>query len=264
LKNDRPRRGSGSRTCKFQPGFADLLSAADTACADRFGSRLLAAYVAGSVALGEAWPGASDLDWFAFLRAEPTAADRAWRRRLQRRLAASIPVVSAVHLNIFPLTRLAREPFWRFILRHNAVRLRGTDLVARLARAGSRTPRPNRALAKHRLPFVRQCLAEALAGRRVPALADLPGNPALATRKLVRNFVFVEGAHLLMALGTFQSFRAAAVLQGLRHAAPQWRPVYDMAERTLADPHSVKVGPQEFMLTAHPFVEWMLATIARS
>jgi hypothetical protein len=248
----------------FQPGFADLIAATDDACAERFGTRLLAAYVAGSVALGEAWPGASDLDWFVFIRAELTAADQTWRRRMQVRLAAHFPVVSEVHLNVYPLARLASEPYWRFIMRYNAVRIRGTDVVARLDRRGYRTPRPNRALAKQRLPFVRKCLAEAMSGRRVSALAELPEDQALATRKLVRNFVLVEGAHLLMALRVFRSFRKTEVLSALRISAPEWRSLYELAERILNDPNSVDVERQQFMQEVRPFVEWIIGAIERS
>jgi len=245
----------------FQPGFAQLVSAVDAACTQRFGRRLLAAYVAGSVASGEAWPGASDLDWFAFIPDQPTPADRCWRRRAQARLADRFPIVSKIHLNVFPMDRLATEPYWRFILRYNAVRLRGADLVAKLAHRGHRTPRPGPAIAKKRLPFVRNCLAEALAGRRVPALAELPTAPALATRKLVRNFVLVEGAHLLMAMGCFQSFRQDDVLQGLHCLAPRWRGLFRAAQQVLGNPRKANIPPRRFMEQAQPFVEWMIQTI---
>lgn len=263
LDNHGTCRQLSRRMTGFQPGFGALLSAVDAACVRRFGPRLLAAYVAGSVASGEAWPGSSDLDWFMFIRNKPTPADRSWRHRMQERLPARFPIVSKVHLNVVPLDRLAREPYWRFILRYNSVRLRGADLVARLGRAGHRTRRPSRALAKARLRFVRKCLAEAMAGRRVPALGELPCDRALATRKLVRNFVLVEGAHLLMATGAFESFKKADVLRGLRRAAPKWRSLFRKAERILNDPYSIDVGPRRFMKQARPFVEWMIGVIER-
>ena len=149
------RRGPtlGPKTMIIQPEFEGLVRAADERCLTRFDSRLAAAYLAGSVAVGEAWPGASDLDWFVFLRDEPSPADKAWRRRMCARLEARFPAAAEVHLNLHSQERLEREDFWRFILRYNAVRIRGANAVARAERQGVSTPRPGRKLAKSRLPF---------------------------------------------------------------------------------------------------------------
>jgi len=114
----------------LQPEFEGLVRAADERCLTRFNRRLAAAYLAGSVALGEAWPGASDLDWFVFLRDEPTLADKAWRRRVQKRLEDEFPAASEVRLKLFSQERLRREGFWRFILRYNSRRVRGDNLIA--------------------------------------------------------------------------------------------------------------------------------------
>jgi len=246
---------------EFQEGFRDLVAAADACCAGRFGPRLAAAYVAGSVAAGEAWPGASDLDWFVFLRDEPTRADKAWQSRARARLERDFPIADEVHLNVHSLDRLQREAFWRFILRYNAVRVRGPNLIAELARGGVRTTRPSRTLAKSRLPFVRRCLDEALAGRCPPALASLPPDPCLATRKLARNFVIVEGAYALMARGAFTSFKQEAVLDGLRRAWPRWRALVRTTQAVLDDPYRAAVPPDEFMRRVHPFVTWSIDVI---
>jgi len=246
---------------RLQEGFQDLVAAADECCALRFGPRLRGAYVAGSVAVGEAWPGASDLDWFVFLQEEPTPADMAWRSRTRRRLEGRFPVASEVHLNVHSVDRLMREGFWRFILRYNAVRIRGGDLPGELARRGVRTPRPSRRLARSRLAFVRQCLNEALAGRCPPALAELPADPFLATRKLARNFVIVEGAYVLMSRGAFKSFKQDAVLQGLRSASRRWRPLLRMTEAVLEDPYRAAASPDEFMKQVCPFINWAIGLI---
>ncbi len=58
----------------LQEQFRPAVDAIDQVCARRFGERLLGSYLAGSVAAAEAWPGASDLDWFVFLNGEPTRA----------------------------------------------------------------------------------------------------------------------------------------------------------------------------------------------
>ena len=242
----------------IQPEFEALVRAADERCLTRFASRLRAAYLAGSVAVGEAWPGASDLDWFVFLGDEPTRADKAWRRRVQKRLEDEFPAASEVHLNLFSQERLRREGFWRFILRYNSDRVRGDNLISAFERQGIPTPRPSRKLAKSRLPFVRRCLSEALVGRCPPAFAGLPADPFLASRKLARNFVVVERAFVLMCLRAFTSFKQQAVLQGLRRKTRRWRPLLRRTEAILADPYRAGIRPADLMAEVEPFVNWAI------
>ena len=244
----------------IQREFEALVRAADGRCLTRFDSRLAAAYLAGSVAVGEARPGASDLDWFVFLRDEPTLADKAWRRRVQKQLEHGFPAASEVHLNLFSQERLRREGFWRFILRYNGHRVRGDNLIAAFERQGIRTPRPSRKLAKSRLPFVRHCLSEALAGRCPPALARLPSDPFLASRKLARNFVIVEGAFLLMCQRTFTSFKQEAVLQGLRETTHRWRPLLRKTAAILTDPYRAGIRPDDLMAEVEPFMNWAVTS----
>jgi predicted nucleotidyltransferase len=252
-------RRAGTDGTLIQDEFRDLVAAADGACAARFGSRLRGAYLAGSTAFGEAWPGASDLDWFVYLQDEPTRADKTWQRRTRRRLESRFPVASEVHLNLFSLDRLRRDAFERFIIRYNTVRVRGTHLIAGLAREGIRTPRPSRRLAKGRLGFVRQCWEATLAGRCPPSLQEpLPSDPFLRTRKLARNYVIVEGAFALMTVGTFESFRQEAVLRGLREASTRWRPLVKTTEAVLADPFRAAVPPEAFVRDLRPFMEWVI------
>jgi predicted nucleotidyltransferase len=245
----------------LQPEFEGLVRAADERCLTRFNRRLAAAYLAGSVALGEAWPGASDLDWFVFLRDEPTLADKAWRRRVQKRLEDEFPAASEVRLKLFSQERLRREGFWRFILRYNSRRVRGDNLIAAFERRGIRTPRPSRKLAKSRLPFVRRCLSEALAGRCPPALARLPTDPFLASRKLARNFVIVEGAFVLMCQRSFKSFKQEDVLQGLRETTRRWRPLLRKAKAILSDPYRAGIRPDDLMAEVGPFMNWAVILI---
>lgn len=254
-----PNRRAGIDGTLIQDEFRDLVDAADAACAARFGPRLRGAYLAGSMAFGEAWPGASDLDWFMYLQGEPTRADKAWQRRARKRLETRFPVAAEVHLNLFSLDRLRRDTFSRFIIRYNTVRVRGTNLIAELAREGIRTPRPSRKLAKGRLGFVRQCWEATLAGRCPPSLQDpLPADPFLTTRKLARNYVIVEGAFALMTLGSFTSFKQKVVLRGLRQASPQWRPLVRKTETILADPFHAAVPPDAFVHDLQPFMDWVI------
>ena len=248
----------GPKNMNIQPEFEGLVREADERCLTRFDSRLAATYLGGGVAVGEAWPGASDLDWFVFLRDEPTLADKAWRRRVQKRLEDEFPAASEVHLNLFSQERLGREGFWRFILRYQGGRIRGDNLIAAFERQGVRTPRPGRKLAKSRLSFVRRCLSEALAGRCPPALAGLPIDPFLASRKLTRNFVIVEGAFILMCQRTFKSFKQEAVLQGLRETTSRWRSLLRKTEAILTDPYRAGIRPDDLMAEVEPFMNWAI------
>lgn len=240
----------------IQPEFEDLVRTTDEICRTRFDRRMAAMYLAGSVAVGEAWCGASDLDWFVILHREPTPADKTWQRRTQRRLEQRFPAAAEVHVNLYSLARLRREAFWRFILRYNAARMGGSNVIAELSRAGAPTPRPSRALARSRVPFVRQCLSEALAGRCPPALAALPADPYLASRKLARNFVIVEGAFVLMCQRRFDSFKQEAVLHGLRRVSRRWRRLLTMTDAILTDPYHACVKPDDLMAEVEPFIEW--------
>lgn len=248
-------------TVGIQDGYRELVATADRWCADRFGDRLAATYLAGSVAVGEAWPGASDLDCFVFLRGEPTAADKVWRRRAEKRLEARFSICPNVHLTTSGVERLEQEAFWRFILRYNATRIRGVNLIAELGRRGIRTTRPSRKLARGRLPFVKACLDAAMAGQRVPSLGKLPSDPFLATRKLARDFVIVEGAYVLMARGAFVSFKQEDVLKGLRRVSRRWAGLVRTAEEILRDPHKAGVRPEVFLDMAEPFVNWAIERI---
>lgn len=132
------------------------------------------------------------------------------------------------------------------------------DLVSQFDREGIRTAVPGPKMARSRLPFVRKCLEEALAGRRISSLGQLPQDEYLASRKLARYFVLLEGAYVLMARGAFQSFRQEAVLAGLRKITRRWRPLLRTTEAILADPHKAAVQPREILRMLRPFVEWGL------
>ena len=248
----------------IQAEFRDLVSAIGERCQKRFETRLYSTYLAGSTAVAEALPGISDLDWWAFIRDEPSSADQSWRRRTQKQLEIEIPVASEVHINVFSIKRLRQESFWRFILRYNTARLSGPDLIAELEQQGLHTPRPDRILAKSRLPFVRQCLTDAIAGKNPQALGELPANPFLVTRKLARNFVIVEGAFVLMCNGAFRSFKQEVVLEGIVALFPQWRPLIQKVEAISSDPNLVGIHPSDLMTDIEPFIEWAISIIEKA
>lgn len=245
----------------IQAEFQEAFAHADPLIADYFGERLRAAYLGGSIPAGEAWPGASDFDCFVFTSDVSTAVDLQWRTQSESDLARRYPVVSVFHLNLYPLQRLETESFWRFILKYNAVRFRGDDILACLADHGYPTPEPSAEFARGRRGFVFQCVEAARRGECPPSLGGKLDDPMLWTRKLVRNFIVVEGAFLLMVAGCFRSFRQADVLPGLEKAFPQWSDLYDRSRAILKDPYAQGVHPEQFMREAGPFLGWTLQVL---
>ena len=100
-----------------------------------------------------------------------------------------------------------------------------------------------------------------MAGRCPPSLQEIPSDPCLATRKLARNFVIVEGAYALMSRRSFVSFKQGVVLQGLRRTTRRWGPLLRVTEAVLSDPFRANVKPGDFMRQAQPFVAWAIKTV---
>lgn len=245
----------------MQDEFAPAGQAAMELYEARFGKRLRAVYLAGSLACGEALAGISDMDIFAFVSCELDASDLQWRAQSEQALAGRFPRVEEFHLNTNSCEHLAKEWSWRFILRYNSVLLKGDDVVTELEQRGVPTPAPSTELAKDRIPWLRKCFEGAMAGGVPTELYTPPDNPYLATRKLARNFVNVEGAYPLMVDSAFISFRRQDVLGQLRKLYPQWEELYAMAESVQMDPLGAAVTPPRFMACLEPFVRWAIGHI---
>jgi hypothetical protein len=227
----------------------------------QFGTRLCAVYLAGSLAYGEGLPGASDMDMFGFLDHEPEPCDLQWRPRSEEVLGRRYPHVEHFHLNINSLDFVAKDIWWRFLLRYNSVRLQGEDIVAVLEQRGVSTPVPSPEVAKTGLAWMHKCFAGAAKGRVPKELYTAPADPYLATRKLARNFVILEGAYLLMAEEEFVSFRQQDVLRQLRCRYPQWEELYAIVEATQQDPVAAAMTPEKFLAHLTPFILWAIARV---
>ena len=94
-------------------------------------------------------------------------------------------------------------------------------------------------------------------------IPKLPVEPPLATRKLARNFIILEGAHLLMADGAFCGFRRKDVLAKLRVLYPQWTTVFDRTDAILEDPFAAPVKPEDYIAEIAPFCRWSIERIER-
>ena len=145
----------------LQPAFLNLVNASLCAAKAAFGERLCAFYLHGSVAMGDAIPGLSDLDALLILRDAVTDADRTQQSELQASLQARFPVAEEVHLNVMSAGDLAQNSFACFALKYNATLLYGSDVTGALP-----CPAPDKEMAKSRLAFARQCFDEALRGEQ--------------------------------------------------------------------------------------------------
>lgn len=180
-------------------------------------------------------------------------------------LERQFPMVHGFHLGLHGLAKLRAEPFWRFILRYNGTRISGRDLLSELESQGVAIPEPTRELAKSRVGWMRTNLEGALTGNVPKALfPHLPDDELLVTRKLARNFVVLEGAHLLMAQGQFAGFAQDAVLSALNRRHGQWGPVVSLTRETLRDPIEAGVAPMEFMTRIEAFCRWTIDCIEKA
>jgi len=246
----------------FQPAIDEALRR----CRGRFGDRLEAVFIGGSVAAGEAWPGESDVDWFMFLRDEPTAEDRSWCKEAEVDLVDGHPAAKEFHLNVHATDFLEREQqLMKFIFRHNGLCLHGDGLLERLEERGVTIPEPSPGLARARIGWLKQCVEGLAAGRlpdglfagALPAdLAELSPDDFLASRKLIRHYALLEGAHVLMLTDDFRSFRQGDVLPALGTRYPQWQGLMSMAARVLVDPLTARVPPGIAVDEVLPFARW--------
>lgn len=242
---------------EFRPGVERALDL----CLSHFGDRLKTVVLGGSVAFDEALAGVSDVDWFAFTTDEPTEADLRWQVKTKQVLERDYHVVSEFGLGVFPVEHLRKQDSWRFIIKYNSVRLYGVDIIAELEKEGIATPPPSIELLKSRIHWTESMWQYACDGKIPEKLFKTPDDPFLASRKIARYFVLLEGAYLLMLDGGFLSFRQADVIDGLRRMHPEWDVVYDMTQRVSNAPHEACILPDVLMSTIKPFVNWMIQRV---
>jgi len=243
----------------IQPEFVPVIDDLKAVCLRRFGEKLNAIHLAGSVAVGEALAGVSDLDWFMFCDDEPTDAETGWCRKKEADLAVQYPQVNGFHLNLHPVARLEGDVSWRFIVRYTSVRLHGADILSELEKRGIHTPTPEESqrLAAHRIPGVSRRIESVMRGEPPEDLPPLPADPVLASRKLARNFLLVEGGYVLMAMGRFRSFRQADVLPRLGALFPEWQSLFTATERILAYPWTANVSSESYAKELSRFFSWV-------
>ena len=189
-----------------------------------------------------------------FLINEPTEWDQSWCKKTGEALSARFPAAKAFHLNLHPSDFLRTEnSLMKFIFRYNSACLHGEGLLARIEKDGASIPPPSAQLARSRIGWLKRCVAN-LENGRVPdelfqgavesEVARLSHTDFLASRKVLRNFVLLEGAYALMLTGDFTSFRCDVVLPRLAKLCPQWQSLIHMTTAVLNDPFAAGVSPQ--------------------
>lgn len=248
----------------YQQEFIPLIDEATRKCKERFSKRLLAVYIGGSVAANEAVAGESDLDYFAILEDELGDADKAWIEETASELDRVFAACDGVHINVLSVDGLSKDKFALFILKHNSVLHCGRDALPEIERTKSDIYEPDKAIAKERLAFARQCLADASAGKCPRCMEKIPENTYFAARKFARYFILVEGAYFLMARNEFETFRQERVVEQLRENCAGFDGILDLSLAVLKAPLEAKVAHADYIGRISPFVEWMFDGIANA
>ena len=128
--------------------FTLLAQEADMLCRDYFGKRLAACYLHGSIAMGDAIAGISDLDYYVVLSESLTEEDCTWLCNTKEQLEGRYAICPEVHLAVCTVDELKGNSFARFALKYNAQRMSGADVLSSLENDGYPVPLPDAAMAK--------------------------------------------------------------------------------------------------------------------
>lgn len=199
----------------MQKEFKPLVEEATALCKNYFAQKLLAAYLHGSVATGDAIPYVSDLDYYIVISEELRDEDNRSLERIKNELRQKYPVANGIHLSAHSVADLAKDKFARFALKYNSALYFGSDIVKKLDNCESEKFEPNAKTAKGRLDFARQCFYQALDSKQPACTGEIPADTYYASRKYARYFVIIEGAYFLMSKNDFESFEKNDVLNKL-------------------------------------------------
>lgn len=245
----------------IQPEFKPVVDEALARCKAYLNVDFLAAYLHGSVNLGDAVAGVSDLDLFVVTKKEPSDADRAWLETLCQALRERYRVIDEAHIALTSEESLRADRFSRFALTFNAALLDGVDVAAKFTKDEPDSYLPDKRIAQMRLGFARQCLCDVLAGKQSASTGPLPENTCYAARKYARYFVVIEGAYFLMSRGRFTSFAPETVLGQLEKEAQEYAEAIALTRRVMTDPLGAGVRHEAFIREAASLVRWMLDQI---
>lgn len=248
----------------MQEEFKPLVEDAATACKNYFGEKLLALYLHGSIAMGDAIPYVSDLDTYIVISEELGNDDKHCIEQMEKELQRKHSVAKEIHLSVHSVIDLVKDKFARFVLKYNSALYFGNDIGQELDKSGYEKFEPNAEMAKGRLAFARQCFDQALNKKRPMCTGEIPTDTYYASRKYARYFVIVEGAYFLMSQNEFASFEKEEVLNKLYKYAEEFREELDMTSKILKAPERAGITHDEFLKRIRPLVEWMFNMIEKS
>ena len=248
----------------MQKEFKPLVEDATLLCKNYFAEKLLAMYLHGSIAMGDAIPYVSDLDYYIVISEESGNEDNQLLEQMENELQQKNSIVNGVHLSVHSIMDLTKDKFARFALEYNSVLYFGNDIVKELDNSGCEKFEPNTEMAKGRLAFARQCFSQALDNKQPMCTGEIPADTYYASRKYARYFVIIEGAYFLMSQNEFESFEKSDVLNKLYKYADGFKKELDMTREILKDPKSAGITHDEFLNRIRSFVEWMFDMIEKS
>ena len=240
---------------EYQNAIKEALSLAKY----NFINRLAAFYVGGSVALGEAWPGISDVDAYVVINGNATDNDLYWKTRSESSLKERFPeIANDFHFTLLPTEMLKTETcLYKFFLKYASERIYGDDIISQMEKDGFVTPKPSRELAISRFAFMENNIRTILDGKFPKTLGSLPDSDHFAVRKLARCLIF-DSAWLLIACDNFNSFRASDVLASLKIKFPEWSDIYISIETALESPLKAPISTQDFIKLIQNYYLWLL------
>lgn len=248
----------------MQKEFSPVVEETSILCRDYFTEKMLALYLHGSIAAGDAVPYVSDLDCCIVISEDLTRKDRQYLERMEKELQQKHPFINGIHLSVHSVKELAKDKFARFALKYNSMLYLGIDIARQLDENGCERFEPDAAMAKGRLAFARQCFEQALNNEQPVCTGEIPEDTFYASRKYARYFVIIEGAYFLMSQNKFQSFAKEDVLEQLYKHTDGFEKELDMTRGILENPKKAGVVREEFLRRIRPFVMWMFDRIEAS
>lgn len=250
-------------TLCLQKEFTPLVEDAAIYSRKYFAQKLLAIYLHGSIATGDAIPCVSDLDCHMVISEALSPEDRRYLEQLEKELQQRHAIVNGIHLSVHSTEELTQDKFARFVLQYNAMLYYGKDIVTEINNSTCETYEPNAQIAKERLAFARQCFKQALDHKQPACTGTLPADTYYIARKYARYFVIIEGAYFLMSQNKFESFEKGIVLNQLYKHTSGFEKELDMTGKILKDPKSAGIPHNVFLKRIRLFVEWMFDQIGR-
>lgn len=246
----------------MQAEFQPLIDEAITRVKEYFGKRFLAAYLHGSLNYGDAIPNISDMDCYIIIENYLNDNDKAWIGNTENNLQNKYPIINGVHLSVHSLDEVKRDAFTRFMLKYNSLLYDGIDVVEIFNTEEFGVINPNRNTAKMRVNFAKKCFDNALNGKHIECMGELPENTYYIARKFARYFIVIEGAYWLMSVNKFNSFQKEQVLMDLRENCSEFNYIFDLTEKVLTDPIGAGITHKEFLIKISPFVLMMFESLS--